>query len=238
LFLAAYQDAEPQGAGGGEPDACVSAQDIHRHGPCSGAQRSAASPAPAAVTNAAEAEAAAAVAARWRCVAAAEAHIIVQRLRRQLRSERARRDASRDEEDGQPSEQLSAAARACGQLVAALCHASACRALSFPSNGLGAGGHRVDPSTRHSARECASLSQRVAEMAALAKLKGLDDDCLLALARLAPVSENSEGEGPSDSVPDLLARVRAQDAENEKLRERERERMCGRIQHGDSTDVV
>jgi hypothetical protein len=129
-------------------------------------------------------------------------------------------------------------ARACGQVVAALCHASACRALSIPSNGLGAGRYRVDSSTRHSARECASLSQRVAEMAALAKLKGLDDDCLLSLARLAPVSENSEGEGPSDSLPDLLARVLTHDAENETLRQRERERMCGRIQHGDSTDVV
>jgi len=71
-------------------------------------------------------------------------------------------------------------------------------------------------------------------MAALAKLKGLDDDCLLSLARLAPVSENSEGEGLSD----LLARVLAQDAENETLRQRERERMYGRIQHGDSTDLV
>jgi len=234
LFLAAYQDDEPQGAGGGKPDACASAQDIHRHGPCSCAQRSAASPAPVAVAQAAEAEAVAAAAARWRCVAAAEAHIIVQRLRRQLRLERARRDARRDKEDGQPPEQLSAVARACGQVVAALCHASACRALSIPSNGLGAGGHRVDSSTRHSAREGASLSQRVAEMAALAKLKGLDDDCLLSLARLAPVSENSEGEGPSD----LLARVLAQDAENETLRQRERERMCGRIEHGDSTDLV
>ena len=229
MFLAAYQDAEPHqgaephGAGGGKPDSCASAQEAE------------AVAAAAKHTRSCKASAS----ARWRCVAAAEAHIIVQRLRRQLRLERARHEASRDEEDGQPPEQLSAAAMACGQVVAALCHASACRALSIPSNGLGAGGYRVDPSSRPSTRECASsLSQRVAEMAALAKLKGLDDDSLLALARLAPVSENSEGKGPSDSLPDLLARVRAQDTANKKLRQRERERMSGRIQHGDSTDVV
>lgn len=215
------QEAQRQGSRGGTRDA-FAARDVGHRDACGGTQHGAASPAAAAVLEPPPA-AAAAAAARWRCVAAAEATHVVQRLRRQLRSDKERRSESENGEEAKPSEQLSAAARACGHVVSAFCYASACRTLSFPSES-GPGG-------------CAFVSQRVAEMAMLAQLKGLEDDAILALARSSPLPTNQEDEPPGVSLPALLARARAQGAENQAQRERERERMGGRLQHGDRHDV-
>ncbi len=222
LELDELQEFEPKGASGRTRDVC-GAQDDRHGGRCGGTEHAAASSAGAVPE--APPPAAAAAAARWRCVAAAEATHIVQRLRRQLRSDRERRSEREDVEDAQPSEQLSAAARACGHVVAAFCHASACRTLCCPS-GPGDG---------------AFVSQRVAEMASLATLKCLEDDRLLALARSSPLPTDLAEEPPSGSLQDLLARARALGAENEKQRARERERMCGRldvcVEYGDRHDV-